>query len=578
MSTGVNGAVPVTVTFTLSSWLFRLMDIAGVPDVLKQSCVAPYDCGYQSVQDKLVSDIVPLVKHSSRKDVRWSGETDSTAKMGGKRSLATAQSVCDSTISACHVFGSGDDQFRKPFDLWERTLSCWTCGGPHSTSDCNLEINPCNPSTALLCAGLQRSLSQPLPRICKVFFAIAAYDSSVQGQSIELCPSCVEDVFGSFLCAEGYLKKFRSASLPRARINQTLASQVAALYSSDAPSGMMGGKVAGNTLAVLPCAKCGEQFTSVDDCLSHQAACLDGNTTIPCFAGTTIEFPLWKLRKCRELVLIRHPTVYQPAVFSPAVIGDPLEEQYSPSSSDYAPFTPSYSSGYSPSSPGLSPTLTSKPDLSPNIEVKDSPIAPTNNFYGCIAIPSGPFVASDLNVTPSLTKRRKVNASTRTRDALFDAAISDKMGGKSEKRVAVKLPDPMWDSPERSSDEIVGQCRKKSCKMEFTDFEDWCHHEAECLEGDETVPCLAGTFNPFDFNTRIGIIIAREAVQDYTGTSAPRCELCNLRADPNSANIVKFQRLRSTASLVMLSSLSTSVSYSAAENVFQELLHTSIKR
>ena len=540
VSTGVNGAVPVTVTFTLSSWLFRLMDIAGVPDVLEQSCVAPYDCGYQSVQDKLVSDIVPLEKHKSRIDARWSDETDSAAKMGGKRSLAITQSVYDSTISACHVFGSGDDQFRRPFELWERTLNCWTCGGPHSTSDCNLIINPRNPSTALLCAGLQRSLSPPFPRICKVFLASAASDSSIQGQSIELCPSCVEDIFGSFLCAEDYLKDFHSISPPRPKVTQTVASQVAALYSSDVSSCMMGGKVADNTLAVSSCANCGEQFSSDDDCLFHQAVCLDGNTTVPCFAGTTIEFPLWKLRKCSELVLIRHPTVYQPAVSFPAENEDAQEEQYSPSSPDYAPFTPSYSSGYSPSSPGISPTLTSGPDLSPNIEVRDSPIAPANNFHGCIAIPSGPFVASDLTVIPSSTKRRKVNASAKARDALFDTVISDKMGGKSEKRVAVKLPDPMWESPERPSDEIVGQCRKKSCKMEFTDFEDWCHHEAECLEHDETVPCLAGTFNPFDFNTRVGIIIAREAIQDYTGTSAPRCDSCNLRADPNSANIVKF--------------------------------------
>ena len=189
---------------------------------------------------------------------------------------------------------------------------------------------------------------------------------------------------------------------------------------------------------------------------------------------------------------------------------------------------------------GFSPTPALKSVLPSNVEEKGSPIAPTNNFSGCIAIPSCPFVASDLTDMPSLAKRRKMNASIKARDALFDAVISDKMGGKSEKRVAVKLHTPEWESPERPSDEVVGGCRKKSCRMEFTDFEDWCHHEDECLDGDETVPCIAGTYNPFDSNTRIGIIIAREAVQDYSGASASRCKECNARADPNSANIVKF--------------------------------------
>ena len=42
----------------------------------------------------------------------------------------------------------------------------------------------------------------------------------------------------------------------------------------------------------------------------------------------------------------------------------------------------------------------------------------------------------------------------------------------------------MWESPERPSDEVVGECRKKSCRMEFTDFEDWCQQfRCSNLEG-----------------------------------------------------------------------------------------------
>ena len=177
--------------------------------------------------------------------------------MGGKRSLAVAHSVCDSTISACHVFGSGDDQFRTPFDLWECALNCWTCGGSHSTSDCNLAVNPWNPTTALLCAGLQRSLSSPYPKMCKVFIALAGIESSVQGQSIELCSSCVEDIFGSFSCAEDYLKKFQSASLARVVTRQEVEVLPMHLF------GMCG----------FFCGKCGSWFDSLIECLPHELEC-----------------------------------------------------------------------------------------------------------------------------------------------------------------------------------------------------------------------------------------------------------------------------------------------------------------
>ena len=67
-------------------------------------------------------------------------------------------------------------------------------------------------------------------------------------------------------------------------------------------------------------------------------------------------------------------------------------------------------SGYSPSSPGCSPTLASKTAPPSTTEEKGSPIALTTNFSGCIAIPSGPFVVSDLIDMPSNSKRRKTNA------------------------------------------------------------------------------------------------------------------------------------------------------------------------
>ena len=56
ISCGVNGAVPPTVSFTLSSWLMSILKIHDVPIVLKQSSTRPYHCGVSSVQEVLTSD------------------------------------------------------------------------------------------------------------------------------------------------------------------------------------------------------------------------------------------------------------------------------------------------------------------------------------------------------------------------------------------------------------------------------------------------------------------------------------------------------------------------------------------
>ena len=56
ISCGVNGAVPPTVSFTLSSWLMSIMKAHNVPVVLQQKSSRPYHCGVSSVQELLTSD------------------------------------------------------------------------------------------------------------------------------------------------------------------------------------------------------------------------------------------------------------------------------------------------------------------------------------------------------------------------------------------------------------------------------------------------------------------------------------------------------------------------------------------
>ena len=56
ISCGVNGAVPPTVSFTLSSWLMSILKVHNVPIVLKQNSSRPYHCGVSSVQEILTSD------------------------------------------------------------------------------------------------------------------------------------------------------------------------------------------------------------------------------------------------------------------------------------------------------------------------------------------------------------------------------------------------------------------------------------------------------------------------------------------------------------------------------------------
>ena len=56
ISCGVNGAVPPTVSLTLSSWLMSILKAHDVPVVLKQCSTRPYHCGVSSVQEILTSD------------------------------------------------------------------------------------------------------------------------------------------------------------------------------------------------------------------------------------------------------------------------------------------------------------------------------------------------------------------------------------------------------------------------------------------------------------------------------------------------------------------------------------------
>ena len=56
ISCGVNGAVPPTASFTLSSWLMSIIQLHEVPVVLVQKSSRPYHCGVSSVQELLTSD------------------------------------------------------------------------------------------------------------------------------------------------------------------------------------------------------------------------------------------------------------------------------------------------------------------------------------------------------------------------------------------------------------------------------------------------------------------------------------------------------------------------------------------
>ena len=56
ISCGVNGAVPPTVSFTLSSWLMSTLKARNDLVVLKQCSTCPYHCGVSSVHEILTSD------------------------------------------------------------------------------------------------------------------------------------------------------------------------------------------------------------------------------------------------------------------------------------------------------------------------------------------------------------------------------------------------------------------------------------------------------------------------------------------------------------------------------------------
>ena len=82
----------------------------------------------------------------------------------------------------------------------------------HSTKSCTRIIDPCKTSTVLLCADLLRSLSVHYPVVCKIISVPAISDLRLQNRSLELCSSCVVDIFSSKDYAEEYLNNFFAAS------------------------------------------------------------------------------------------------------------------------------------------------------------------------------------------------------------------------------------------------------------------------------------------------------------------------------------------------------------------------------
>ena len=77
------------------------------------------------------------------------------------------------------------------------------------------------------------------------------------------------------------------------------------------------------------------------------------------------------------------------------------------------------------------------------------------------------------------------------------------------------------------------------CNKVFEDLSELLFHEAECLDGNEDIPCIAGTNNLFDMSSAAGLALAKEALSSVSSFS---CNTCKKKGDLlESSDVFKSQ-------------------------------------